>query len=131
MAAALKRSPKSRSAALRKREARSAPPVKRTTQKLPSKTAQKSAGVRRVGQTDPVIAAQFEAIARGLKQIDDIRVALAEFRTIVEALPQIVAAQVADRLAKDADNGQSPPAETDKTVIAETYEVAVDGPEMP
>jgi hypothetical protein len=88
MAAALKRSPKSRSAARpRKVQVRSSLPVKRTKQKLPSKTARKGAGVRSTGQTDPVIAAQFEAIAWGLKQIDDICVALEELRTIAEELP--------------------------------------------
>jgi hypothetical protein len=92
-------------------KAKAAPPArhKTPTRKLAQKAARGRTQTERVpsnrtaAQMDPVLAAQFESMARELRQIPEIRTELKDLRRLVEALTGMVEGLVANQRAKDGD----------------------------
>jgi len=64
-------------------------PIKVATRKpARGQTSRKEPASRDAHRTDPVLAAQFEAIAHGLEQVGGLRADLDELRTLVGTLAQ-------------------------------------------
>ena len=73
----------------RKASALSKKPIKVATRKpARGQTGRKGPASRGAHRTDPVLAAQFEAIAHGLEQVGGLRADLDELRTLVGTLAQ-------------------------------------------
>lgn len=111
----------------RKRQARPTTPSKEAAQKPvrgQAQTRRKITSARGGGRRDSAVAAQLEAIARRLEQINDLRAELADMRAVVDALAENVAALLASRAAQDGDVEQ--PVVADEVVIIETNDGSPD-----
>jgi hypothetical protein len=110
-----------------KSRARSDAPVKETSRK--STRSRRTTAGRRGGGKDSGLAAQLEAIARGLQQIAVIRTEMEEMRTVLEELAQNVAALVTGSSARELATEPSESAVIEEVLIVGSDEDSGDNEE--